>query len=107
MRASSASPWSTSRSPMRRRSRVGEGESLSAMAPSCPGTLDRMTLTVGVPYERKSDEHRVALTPDGVRELRRWEVPVLVEAGAGAASSIADELFAAAGAEIVPSAAEV
>jgi alanine dehydrogenase len=64
-------------------------------------------LTVGVPRERKSDEHRVALTPDGVRELRRWGVPVLVEEGAGVDSSIPDADLAAAGAEIVASADEV
>jgi alanine dehydrogenase len=66
-----------------------------------------MTMTVGVPRERKSDEHRVALTPDGVRELRRWDVPVLIEAGAGEASSIPDADLAAAGAEIVPAAEDV
>lgn len=66
-----------------------------------------MVLTVGVPRERKSDEHRVALTPDGVRELGRWGVPVLVEAGAGAASSIPDAEFVGAGAEIVEGAAQV
>jgi alanine dehydrogenase len=66
-----------------------------------------MGLTVGVPRERKSDEHRVALTPDGVRELRRWDVPVLVEAGAGVHSSITDDEFAAAGAEIVATAEDV
>jgi alanine dehydrogenase len=66
-----------------------------------------MIMTVGVPRERKSDEHRVALTPDGVRELRRWDVPVLIEAGAGEASSIPDADLAAAGAEIVPAAEDV
>ena len=29
-----------------------------------------MTLTVGVPKEIKTAEHRVAMTPDGVRELK-------------------------------------
>jgi alanine dehydrogenase len=66
-----------------------------------------MVMTVGVPRERKSDEHRVALTPDGVRELTRWGVPVLVEAGAGVDSSIPDAELAAAGAEIVGTAEDV
>jgi alanine dehydrogenase len=66
-----------------------------------------MVMTVGVPRERKSDEHRVALTPDGVRELHRWGVPVLIEAGAGADSSIPDAELAAAGAEIVATAEDV
>ncbi|MEZ5141593.1 MAG: alanine dehydrogenase [Acidimicrobiales bacterium] len=63
--------------------------------------------TVGVPREVKSDEHRVAVTPDGVHELERHGVDVLVEAGAGSDAGIADEELAAAGAEVVASAAEV
>ena len=43
-----------------------------------------MTLTVGVPGEVKNSEHRVAITPDGVRELSEHGVDVLVEQGAGA-----------------------
>jgi alanine dehydrogenase len=64
-------------------------------------------LTVGVPREVKDSEHRVAITPDGVRELRRHGVDVLVQAGAGVDSSIADAEYAAAGAKVVPDAAEV
>ena len=63
-------------------------------------------LTVGVPKEIKTAEHRVALTPDGVRELVRAGVSVCVEAGAGADSAIRDEQFARAGATIVPTAAD-
>ena len=40
-------------------------------------------LVVGVPREIKSDEHRVAITPDGVREVGQYGVTVLIEAGAG------------------------
>ncbi len=58
-------------------------------------------LTVGVPREVKEGESRVALTPDGVHELRGHGVTVLVEAGAGDESAISDAEFAAAGAEIV------
>ena len=50
-----------------------------------------MPLAVGVPRELKEGEHRVAITPDGVHELRAHEVPVLVEAGAGAGSSFSDD----------------
>ncbi|MCX7621511.1 MAG: alanine dehydrogenase, partial [Acidimicrobiales bacterium] len=64
-------------------------------------------LTVGVPREIKSDEHRVAITPEGVRELRHRGVTVLVELGAGEDSSISDEDYAAAGAELVAEPAEV
>jgi alanine dehydrogenase len=63
-----------------------------------------MALTVGVPREVKTAEHRVALTPDGVRELERHGVDVFVEAGAGNDSSITDAEFVAAGATIVPTA---
>jgi alanine dehydrogenase len=63
-------------------------------------------LTVGVPKEIKTAEHRVALTPDGVRELERTGVSVFVEAGAGADSAIPDADYAAAGATIVPTAAD-
>jgi alanine dehydrogenase len=56
---------------------------------------------VGVPTETKEGEHRVALTPDGARELVAHGHRVLVEAGAGAGSSIPDEEYVAAGATVV------
>ena len=58
-------------------------------------------LTVGVPREVKDGEHRVAATPDGVHELVAHDVPVVVGAGAGANSRIADDEYRAAGAEVV------
>ncbi|MEX0663965.1 MAG: alanine dehydrogenase [Acidimicrobiia bacterium] len=58
-------------------------------------------LTVGVPREVKEGEHRVAVTPDGVHELVAAGAPVLVEAGAGLGSSITDDDYRRAGAEIV------
>jgi alanine dehydrogenase len=61
-------------------------------------------LTVGVPKEIKTAEHRVALTPDGVRELERHGVEVFVETGAGVDSAIPDADFQRAGATIVPTA---
>jgi alanine dehydrogenase len=64
-------------------------------------------LTVGVPREIKDDEHRVAITPDGVRELLHAGAGVVIEAGAGADSSIPDDDYRRAGATIVESAAEV
>jgi alanine dehydrogenase len=59
-----------------------------------------------VPKEIKTAEHRVALTPDGVRELDRHGISVFVEQGAGADSAIGDHEFAVAGATIVPTAAD-
>jgi alanine dehydrogenase len=64
-------------------------------------------LVIGVPREIKADEHRVAITPDGVREVGQYGVSVLVEAGAGRDSSFPDEDYLRAGAEIVDDAAEV
>lgn len=64
-------------------------------------------LRVGVPTEVKPDERRVAMTPDGVREMEAHGVEVLVQAGAGLGASIADDAYRAAGAEVVDSAEEV
>ncbi len=69
--------------------------------------MSSLPLVVGVPAEIKADEHRVAITPDGVRELHAHGVSVLVESGAGAGSRISDDDFRVSGAEIVASAAEV
>ena len=55
--------------------------------------------TVGVPREVKTAEHRVAMTPDGVRELERHGIQVFVEAGAGEGASITDADYVAAGAD--------
>jgi alanine dehydrogenase len=66
-----------------------------------------VSLVVGVPREVKTDEHRVALTPDGVLEMSHRDVRVLIETGAGADSSISDDDYRAAGATIVGDAAAV
>ncbi len=58
-------------------------------------------MIVGVPAETKKGEHRVALTPDGARELVAHGHQVLVETGAGEDSSIPNAEYAAAGASIV------
>ena len=58
-------------------------------------------MIVGVPAETKDNERRVAVTPDGVRELVAHGHRVLVERGAGEGSSIADGDLAVAGAELV------
>ncbi len=58
-------------------------------------------MIVGVPAETKEGEHRVALTPDGVRELTALGHEVLVEAGAGDDSSLPDAEYTAAGAKVV------
>ena len=58
-------------------------------------------MIVGVPTEVKEGEHRVALTPDGVRELVGHGSRVLVP-GAGEGSSIGDDAYRTAGADVVP-----
>lgn len=69
-------------------------------------TVNSPVTTVGVPTEIKESEGRVALTPDGVRELERLGINVYVQAGAGHGASIADADYVAAGADIVPDAAD-
>jgi alanine dehydrogenase len=55
---------------------------------------------VGIPREVKNYEHRVAITPAGVRELVCNGHRVVIEHNAGAGSSILDEDYEAAGALI-------
>ena len=57
--------------------------------------------SIGVPTEIKRDEQRVALTPDGVRELVGHGMEVRVQAGAGQGAGIADDDYRAAGARLV------
>ena len=57
--------------------------------------------TVGIPREVKEGEHRVAITPDGVSELRAHDVEVVIEKSAGVDSSITDDDYRAAGAEVL------
>ncbi|OBH87088.1 alanine dehydrogenase [Mycobacterium scrofulaceum] len=64
-------------------------------------------MRVGVPTETKANEFRVAITPAGVAELSRRGHEVLVQAGAGEGSSIPDEEFKAAGAQLADSAEQV
>jgi alanine dehydrogenase len=58
-------------------------------------------MRVGVPTEIKPDEYRIAITPAGVRELCSRGHEVLVQAGAGEGSAIADAEFQAQGARLV------
>jgi alanine dehydrogenase len=64
-------------------------------------------MKIGVPSEVKVDEYRVAMTPAGVRELTDRGHEVVVQAGAGTGSAIADADYAAQGAEVLPDAAAV
>ena len=58
-------------------------------------------MIIGVPKEIKSDEYRVAILPVGAEELVRSGHTVLIEAGAGLGSGIADHEYLCAGADMV------
>ncbi len=64
-------------------------------------------MIVGVPKEIKDNEFRVALTPEGARELTRAGHEVLIQDGAGTGSSIPQARYERAGATIVATADEV
>ena len=64
-------------------------------------------MLIGTPKEIKVHEYRVGLTPAGVKELKAHGHQVMVQAGAGSGIGITDEVFRAAGAEIVSSAQEI
>jgi alanine dehydrogenase len=64
-------------------------------------------MIVGVPKEVKDNEYRVALTPEGARELTHAGHRVLVQVGAGKGSSLFEQRYERAGAEIVETAEEV
>jgi|TARA_B110000495_G_C23012493_1_gene599019 alanine dehydrogenase len=64
-------------------------------------------MIIGVPTEIKTDEYRVAMLPFGVEDLVGRGHQVLVEAGAGLGSGIADHDYLRAGAELVSEAQDV
>jgi alanine dehydrogenase len=64
-------------------------------------------MRIGVPTEIREEEHRVALTPAGTKELTTRGHEVLVQRGAGEGSFFGDESYVAAGARIVPDAEAV
>ena len=58
-------------------------------------------MIIGVLKEIKADENRVAITPAGVEIMKQNGHTVLVEKAAGRPSGFTDDMYAAAGAEIV------
>lgn len=64
-------------------------------------------MIIGVPKEIKNNEYRVALTPQGVDALLKHGHTVYIETGAGIGSSISDDEYLSAGAELLPSAEDV
>ena len=64
-------------------------------------------MLIGIPKEIKAEENRVAITPSGVAALTAHGHRVVIETRAGAGSSLSDEAYAAAGADMLDSAEAV
>ena len=57
-------------------------------------------MLIAIPKERRPGEFRVAASPDTVKKFTGMGFEVVVEAGAGLAASVPDDLYVAAGATI-------
>jgi NAD(P) transhydrogenase subunit alpha len=64
-------------------------------------------MRIGVPKETAAGEKRVATVPEVVHKLVKLGFTVAVESGAGDAANFADDTYRAAGAEVLPGAAEL
>jgi alanine dehydrogenase len=64
-------------------------------------------MRIGIPRERKTLEKRVALTPDGARQLVARGHKVTIETGAGVGSSFSDDDYRQAGCTIAQTLADV
>ena len=64
-------------------------------------TIWNYIMRIGLPKEIKDNESRVGMTPGAVKALTKRGHKVLVEKSAGVESSISDEEYQAAGADIV------
>jgi NAD(P) transhydrogenase subunit alpha len=63
-------------------------------------------MQIGIPAETLAGETRVAATPETVKKFAAMGCEVLVQSGAGLASSCTDAAYEAAGAKVVASAAD-
>ncbi|MDZ4379722.1 MAG: Re/Si-specific NAD(P)(+) transhydrogenase subunit alpha [Parvibaculum sp.] len=63
-------------------------------------------MKLAIPKERLDGETRVAASPETVKKLTALGLEVIVETGAGEQASIADQIYAEAGAAIAQSAAD-
>src|SRR6266705_92737 len=73
---------------------------LESRAP-CVRIQDGSAMKIGVPRESGPGERRVAVVPDGIRQLKAAGAEILVETGAGAGSFHGDRAYADAGATVV------
>jgi NAD(P) transhydrogenase subunit alpha len=60
-------------------------------------------MKIGIPRETVEGERRVALVPETVKKLLAKKIEVLVQAGAGQGSFVADGEYESAGAKVLPS----
>src|SRR5689334_14050931 len=72
------------------------GETLA----SKPTQIGSDSMIIGIPRESLAGETRVAATPATVGQLLKLGYSVVVESGAGAASSFSDAAYVEAGADI-------
>ena len=66
-----------------------------------------MTLLIGVPLETAHEERRVATVPDVVEKLIKLGFSVAVQSGAGTGANFSDDDYRTAGADVVPTAADL
>ncbi|GGI85454.1 alanine dehydrogenase [Shewanella gelidii] len=64
-------------------------------------------MIIGIPKEIKNHEYRVGMVPSSVRELTAKDHQVFVQTTAGNGIGFSDQDYVAAGAEILPTAADV
>jgi NAD(P) transhydrogenase subunit alpha len=67
--------------------------------------MGESTVKIGTPKEIFEGENRVAMTPDSALQLQKLGYSCAIEAGAGAAAGFSDAAYAAAGVEVVKTAA--
>ncbi|MGV3493249.1 MAG: Re/Si-specific NAD(P)(+) transhydrogenase subunit alpha [Ramlibacter sp.] len=80
---------------------IPAGQSGTPDSPATPALL------IGVPKETAAGEKRVATVPEVVQKLVKLGFSVAVESGAGDAANFADDTYVAAGAQVVPTAAQI
>src|ERR1035437_99008 len=74
---------------------------------SSPAEIPKTAQRIGVPREVFPGEKRVATVPEVVEKLIKLGFSVAVESGAGDAANVSDADYQAAGASIVPDAAQL
>ncbi|MEQ9023356.1 MAG: Re/Si-specific NAD(P)(+) transhydrogenase subunit alpha, partial [Pseudomonadales bacterium] len=62
---------------------------------------ENQPMRIGIPKEVRSNERRVATTPEAVAQLLKLGFEVVVESGAGNAAKFTDAAYAEAGAEVI------